>query len=106
MSSAREARVKIPNRLGLHARPAAQFVKLSSRFRSEVLVGRDDIEVNGKSIMGVMMLAAEQGATIVIRAVGEDADEAVRELASLVERGFDEDDEGQPIPRVATSGDA
>ena len=105
MSPAREARVRIPNRLGLHARPAAQFVKLSSRFRSDVLIGRGDIEVNGKSIMGVMMLAAEQGATIVIRAEGEDADEAVRELVALVERGFDEDDQGQPIPRPAASGD-
>ena len=94
-----EARVTIRNKLGLHARPAAQFVKLSARFRSDVLVSRDDVEVNGKSIMGVMMLAAEFGAKIVLRAVGEDAEEAVRELAALVERGFDEDDEGHMIAR-------
>jgi len=94
-----EARVTIRNKLGLHARPAAQFVKLSARFRSDVLVSRDDVEVNGKSIMGVMMLAAEFGAKIDIRAMGEDAEEAVRELAALVERGFDEDDEGRMIVR-------
>ena len=84
MSSTCEAQVTIRNKLGLHARPAGQFVKLSARFRSDVLVARDDVEVNGKSIMGVMMLTAEQGSTIVIRAVGEDAEEAVRQLAALV----------------------
>jgi phosphocarrier protein len=94
-----EARVVVPNKLGLHARPAAQFVKLSSAFRAEILVGRDDVEVNGKSIMGVMMLTAEKGAELVIRASGADAEEAVRQLAALVARGFDEDDEGRPIAR-------
>jgi len=104
VSSTCEAQVTIRNKLGLHARPAGQFVKLSARFRSEVLVARDDVEVNGKSIMGVMMLTAEQGSTIVIRAVGEDAEEAVRQLAALVERGFDEDDEGRTIDRNGDSG--
>jgi phosphocarrier protein HPr len=98
---AHEARCRIRNRLGLHARPAAQFVKLASRFSCEVLVSRDDVEVNGKSIMGVMMLAAEQGAAIVIRAEGDDAEEALRQLVALIERGFDEDDEGRPIVQVA-----
>ena len=88
--------VTIPNRLGLHARPAAQFVRRSALFRADVYVSRDGIEVNGKSIMGVMMLAAERGAVIRIRAEGDDAEEAVRVLAELVERGFDEDDEGRP----------
>lgn len=97
MTMTSEAQVKICNKLGMHARPAAHFVKLSSRFRSEVLVGRDDVEVNGKSIMGVMMLAAEQGAVIFIRAAGEDAEEAVRQLVALVERGFDEDDDGRSV---------
>ncbi len=104
MTTTNEARVTIRNRLGLHARPAAQFVKLSSRFRCEVLVSRDDVEVNGKSIMGVMMLAAEQGAVLGIRAIGDDAADAVRELAALVERGFDEDDEGRPVHRAEAHG--
>lgn len=99
------ATVRIANRLGLHARPAAHFVRLASRFAAEIYVSRDSVEVNGKSIMGVMMLAAEQGARIEIRAEGEDASRAVAELVSLVERGFDEDDEGRPV-REAGSDDA
>lgn len=91
--------VQVVNRLGMHARPAAAFVRCSSRYRSEVYVTRDGVEINGKSIMGVMMLAAEQGATLVIRAEGEDAEAAVAELAALVERGFDEDDDGRPVAR-------
>lgn len=82
--------VRIPNVLGLHARPAAEFVKLSSRFDADIYIGRDDLEVNGKSIMGVMMLAAECGSTVRIRAEGPDAAEAVRALAALVEKGFGE----------------
>lgn len=82
--------VRIPNELGLHARPAAEFVKLSSRFDAEVYIARDDLEVNGKSIMGVMMLAAECGSTVRIRAEGRDAAEAVEALAALVENGFGE----------------
>jgi phosphocarrier protein len=82
--------VRIPNELGLHARPAAAFVKLSSRFESEVYIAKGDLEVNGKSIMGVMMLAAECGSTVRIRAEGPDAAEAVEALASLVEDGFGE----------------
>ena len=99
MSAIHEARVAVPNKLGLHARPAAHFVRLSSSFGSEVLLSRDDVEVNGKSIMGVMMLAAEQGAILTIRAIGTDAETALRELVALVERGFDEDDEGRPVQR-------
>ena len=97
MSASCRATVRIANRLGLHARPAAHFVKLAARFVSDVYLARDSMEVNGKSIMGVMMLAAEQGAEIEIRAEGEDAEKAVEELVALVERGFDEDDEGRPI---------
>ena len=85
-----EAAVTIRNRLGLHARPAAEFVKLAGRYTAEIRVAKDDVEVNGKSIMGVLMLAAEQGSEITIRAEGEDAGEALRALAGLVERGFDE----------------
>ncbi len=99
MSPSSEAEVRIVNRLGMHARPAAHFVRCSTRFSAEVYVEREGIEVNGKSIMGVMMLAAEQGSSLRIRAEGQDADEAVRELVALIERGFDEDDEGRPVER-------
>ena len=98
ISQGHELEVRIRNRLGMHARPAAQFVRCAARFGCEVYVSRDGIEINGKSIMGVMMLAAEQGAVIRIRAEGEDAARAVRELAQLVEQGFHEDDEGRPVP--------
>jgi phosphocarrier protein len=81
---------RIVNRLGLHARPAAEFVKLATRFESEVWVEKDGLEVNGKSIMGVMMLAAEPGAEIRIRAVGADAEAALDALLDLVRRGFDD----------------
>jgi phosphocarrier protein len=91
MSVHHERRVAIRNKHGLHARPAAEFVKLATRFRSEVLVRREDLEVNGKSIMGMMMLAAECGSEITIRARGDDAEHAVQELAGLIERRFGED---------------
>ena len=80
----------VKNELGLHARPAALFVRLASRFASDVVLSKNGVEVNGKSIMGVMMLAAESGSTLEIRAEGADEERAVRELVALVERGFDE----------------
>ena len=83
--------VTILNKYGLHARPAAEFVKLANRFASEVWVTKDQVEVNGKSIMGVMMLAAECGSTVDIRANGADAREAVEALASLVTERFGEE---------------
>lgn len=82
--------VTIRNKYGLHARPAAEFVKLANRFSSEVWVRKEDIEVSGKSIMGVMMLAAECGSTIEIRATGDDSAEAVDALSALVSDGFGE----------------
>ena len=85
-----ERTVQIVNRMGFHARPAAEFVKLAGRFRSEIWVKKDDLDVNGKSIMGVLMLAAEQGTRLVIRAEGTDAEEALDALASLVDGGFEE----------------
>jgi phosphocarrier protein HPr len=97
MSASCRATVRIVNRLGMHARPAAHFVRLASRFVADVYVSRDSVEVNGKSIMGVMMLAAEEGARIELRAEGEDAEQALAELVSLIERGFDEDEEGRPV---------
>jgi len=81
---------KIVNPLGLHARPAAEFVKLAARFRAEIHVEKDGVVVNGKSIMGVMTLAAECGSTIRITAVGDDAEAALTALVDLVARGFDE----------------
>lgn len=78
----------IRNQLGLHARACALFVKTSSKFKCEIFVSRDDLEVNGKSIMGVMMLAAEEGATIVVRATGADEAEALLALQELVDGKF------------------
>ena len=83
-----EAQLVIRNQLGLHARACAMFVKTAARFRSQVYVSRDDLEVNGKSIMGVMMLAAEEGATIKVRAEGEDEQQAVEALEALVQGKF------------------
>lgn len=85
-----EREARIVNPLGLHARPAAQLVRLASSFQADIFFAKDGMEVNGKSIMGVMMLAAECGSTIVIRASGEDADRAVQALAELVATGFGE----------------
>lgn len=87
----RNAEVKISNKYGLHARPAAEFVKLANKFSSEVWVRKDDVEVSGKSIMGVMMLAAEHGSTIAIRTSGEDSEEALQALLGLVSNGFGEE---------------
>jgi phosphocarrier protein HPr len=85
-----ERQVQIENRLGLHARPAAEVVKTAARFQSEITLCRDDLEVNGKSIMGVMMLAAEHGSTITLRAQGPDEEEAVEALTSLIKNKFRE----------------
>ena len=88
--STSERAVTISNRNGLHARPAAEIVKCASRYDSEITMVRDELEVNGKSIMGVMMLAAEYGSTLVVRANGPDAPEAVQAIASLIEQKFGE----------------
>jgi phosphocarrier protein len=87
---AAERVVEIVNPLGLHARPAAEFVKLASGFAAEIHVEKDGMVVNGKSIMGVMTLAAECGSALTIRAEGGDADAAADALADLVRRGFNE----------------
>ena len=85
-----ERAVQIVNKNGLHARPAAEIVKLAARFQSEITIVKDDLDVNGKSIMGVMMLAAEHGSTILLRADGPDADAALDALARLVSNKFGE----------------
>ncbi|HEX3235505.1 MAG TPA: HPr family phosphocarrier protein [Gemmatimonadales bacterium] len=86
-----EREATIVNRDGLHARPAARIVRLASSFNSEVELAKDGVGVNGKSIMGVMMLAAECGSSIIIRADGPDAAQAVEALAKLVASGFGEE---------------
>jgi phosphocarrier protein len=85
-----ERTVQIVNKNGLHARPAAEIVKLAAKFKSEITVIRDDLDVNGKSIMGVMMLAAEHGSSITFRAEGPDAEQALDALATLVRNKFGE----------------
>ena len=85
-----ERSVQIVNKHGLHARPAAEMVKAASRFKCDITISRDDLEVNGKSIMGVMMLAAEYGASITLKATGTDAEEALDALATLVASRFGE----------------
>ncbi|NCG31720.1 MAG: HPr family phosphocarrier protein [Proteobacteria bacterium] len=85
-----EEEVQIVNRAGMHARPAAGFVKLDGELAANATIEKDGLEVNGKSIMGVLMLAAEQGSTLKLTASGEDAEAAVEALADLVKRGFEE----------------
>jgi phosphocarrier protein len=85
-----ERNVQIVNKLGIHARPAAEIVKLAAKFKCDITIVRDDLEVNGKSIMGVMMLAAECGAMILIRAEGPDCEAALEALAALIADGFGE----------------
>ena len=85
-----ERSVQILNKNGLHARPAAEIVKTAAKFASDVVLLRDGMEVNAKSIMGVMMLAAECGATLVLRADGADADAALDALAALIHNKFGE----------------
>jgi len=85
-----EREVEIVNRAGLHARPAAQFVKVAGRFAASIRVAKDGLEVNGKSIMGVLMLAAEHGSRLRLIAEGTDAEDAVDALSDLVVRGFEE----------------
>lgn len=83
--------VTIKNKLGLHARPAALFVQTAAKFKSDVFIQRDKQEVNGKSIMGVMMLAAEMGSQLVITVTGEDEVKAMTALSELVDNKFMED---------------
>lgn len=81
----------ILNRLGLHARPSAMFVKTSNRFKAEVWVEKDGEQVNGKSIMGLMMLAAGQGSKLLVSCEGPDAEQALTEIEALIQRRFDEE---------------
>lgn len=86
-----EKDIAVINRLGLHARPAAMFVRIASRYRCEVWVAKDGEEVNGKSIMGLMMLAAGQGSKLHLRCEGPDAEKALTDLEELINARFHED---------------
>jgi len=84
--------IKIINKLGMHARAAAQFVQLASNFISHIEIEKDSRRVNGKSIMGVMMLAASQGSEVILYADGEDELESITQLAQLINNRFNEDE--------------
>ncbi len=86
-----EKEVTIVNRLGMHARPAALFVRIASRYRAEIWVEKEGEQINGKSIMGLMMLAAGQGSKLTIRCEGADADKVMEELEELIQQKFNED---------------
>ena len=86
-----EKDITIVNRLGMHARPAAMFVRIASRYRADVWVEKEGEQINGKSIMGLMMLAAGQGSKLRIRCEGTDASQALAELEQLIADKFNED---------------
>ena len=81
----------VSNKLGMHARPAAMFVKTANRFDCDIFVEKDGEKVNGKSIMGLMMLAAVPGTTLTVSAEGRDASQALLEIETLLKRKFDEE---------------
>ena len=81
----------VQNKLGIHARPAAMIVRITNKFKSEVFVEKDEEQVNGKSIMGLMMLAAGPGSKLTVHATGPDASKAIAEIEALIQRKFDED---------------
>jgi len=83
--------VKIKNKAGLHTRPAATIVKLAARYKCEFFISRDGMNINGKSIIGVMTLAAEEGAELVLTFDGEDEEDAAKEIVELFESGFGEE---------------
>ena len=85
-----ERQVEIVNPLGFHARPAAEFVRLAASFRCDLWLEKDGVEVNAKSIMGVLMLAAEKGSQLMIRAKGDDADDALTALGDVIAGGCEE----------------
>jgi len=81
----------VSNKLGIHARPAAMFVKTANRFSCDIFVEKDGEKVNGKSIMGLMMLAAGPGSKLTVHAQGHDASQALAEIETLIDRKFDEE---------------
>ena len=89
--SALQREFVVLNKLGIHARPAAMFVKTANRFTCDIFVEKDGEKVNGKSIMGLMMLAAGPGSTVTVSAHGHDATQALAEIEALIQRKFDEE---------------
>ena len=85
-----EKKVKIINKAGLHTRPAATVVKMAAKYKCEFFISRDGMSINGKSIIGVMTLAAEEGAELVLTFSGEDEEQASKEILDYFGRGFDE----------------
>ena len=83
--------IHVQNKLGIHARPAALLVRTASKFSSDIFLLKDGQEINGKSIMSVMALAAEYGSELIIRAVGDDEDQAVDKISKLFDNKFEED---------------
>ncbi|MBI4429576.1 MAG: HPr family phosphocarrier protein [Ignavibacteriales bacterium] len=86
-----EQEVTIKNKMGLHTRPAASIVKLAAKYKADFFIEKDGLEINGKSIIGVMTLAAEQGSTMLLRFTGDDEEEASKAMVDLFDRGFDEE---------------
>ncbi len=86
-----ERQLEIVNRLGLHARAAAKLVHLTGKFRSRIRLNRDGEEVDAKSILGVLLLAAAQGSIVKVTCEGEDEEEAMESITALIRNGFDED---------------
>lgn len=82
--------IKIINKAGLHTRPAATIVKMAAKYKCDFFISRDGMNINGKSIIGVMTLAAEEGAELTLTFKGEDEEEAAKEIVEFFERGFDE----------------
>lgn len=85
-----EKKVKIVNRAGLHVRPAANLVKIAAKYKSDFFIYRDGMEINGKSIIGVMTLVAAQGTELVLKFDGPDEENAAEDIINFFERGFDE----------------
>jgi phosphocarrier protein len=85
-----EREVQVINEAGIHARPAAEIVKTAARFRADITIVKEGLDVNARSIMGVMMLAAECGSTVLIKAEGDDAQAAIDAIADVIAAGFGE----------------
>lgn len=85
-----EKKIKIVNNAGLHTRPAATIVKMAAKYKCDFFINKDELNINGKSIIGVMTLAAEKGSEVVLIFDGDDEKEAAEEISNYFERGFDE----------------
>jgi phosphotransferase system HPr (HPr) family protein len=98
--------VVVPNKQGMHARPAEMFVRRAQQFQSKVVIVRDDFRVEAKSIMNLLMLGAAQGTKLTLEAEGDDAQEALDALAEVVEKGFLEEDAVKEAPKTNTRSEA